>query len=104
MSYEDLAGAEGVPAEASARRLGAPLRGRRLHQLAQHDYKPKAGADGQRGEIVAGVKYALHGYLWIRSRLRSATKSPHRWGAARWGAARAPHWAASWRTAARPQS
>jgi hypothetical protein len=96
MSDEDLAGAEGVPAEASARR---PRRGRRLHQLAQHDHKPKAGADGQRGEIVAGVKYALHGYVWIRSRLGSATKSPQRWGAAR-----APHWAASWRTAARPQS
>jgi hypothetical protein len=50
-------------------------------------------------KIIARVKYALHGYLWIRSRLRPATKSPQRWGVAR-----VPYWAASWRTAARPQS
>ena len=40
MADEDLAGAERVTVRASGRRVGDPLPGRRLHQLAQHDYKP----------------------------------------------------------------
>ena len=36
MTDEDLAGAEGVPVGASCRRVGDPLPGRRLYQLAQH--------------------------------------------------------------------
>ena len=53
MTDQDLAGAEGVSVRASGRRVGDPLPGRRLYQLAQHDYKPKAGADGQRGNAAA---------------------------------------------------
>ena len=34
---EDLTGAEGVPARATGRRVGDPLPGGGLHQLAQHD-------------------------------------------------------------------
>ena len=42
MADEDLAGAEAVPVRASRRRVGDPLPGRGLYQLAQHDEKPSA--------------------------------------------------------------
>jgi hypothetical protein len=39
MRDKDFAGAELVPVGASRRRVGDPLPGRRLHQLAQHNHK-----------------------------------------------------------------
>ena len=40
MTDEDFAGAEWVPVWAAGRRVGDPLPGRGLYQLAQHDCKP----------------------------------------------------------------
>ena len=40
MTDEHLAGAEVVAVRASGRRVGDPLPGRGLHQLAQHILKP----------------------------------------------------------------
>ena len=42
MPNQDLVRAESVPVGASRRRESYPRFGRGLHQLAQHDYKPKA--------------------------------------------------------------
>ena len=40
MTDDDRAGAELVAVRATRRRVGDPLPGRGLHQLAQHNYKP----------------------------------------------------------------
>ena len=42
MADEDLAGAERMSVRATRRRVGDPLPGRGLYQLAQHDEKPSA--------------------------------------------------------------
>jgi hypothetical protein len=42
MADEDLPGAELVAVGAAGRRMGDPLPGRGLYQLAQHDEKPSA--------------------------------------------------------------
>ena len=42
MADEDLAGSEAVSVRATRRRVGDPLPGRGLYQLAQHDEKPSA--------------------------------------------------------------
>jgi predicted secreted Zn-dependent protease len=62
MSYEDLVGAEGVPAEASARRVGDPL------PVVVCTDSPsmitslkRLGPTVGEAKIIAGVKYALHG-------------------------------------------
>jgi len=49
MPNDDLVRPEWVTVGAVGRRMGDPPAVRRLHQFAQHDYKPKAAADGQRG-------------------------------------------------------
>jgi hypothetical protein len=59
------AGAEHVSVRAARRRVDDPLPGRRLHKLAQHDYKPK---DRRLNPLSTGTRD------W--SRLRSTTKSP----------------------------
>ena len=56
MTHQDLVGAEAVAIGATRRRVDDPLPGRGLHQLAQHDYKPKAGTDGQRGRADCSTK------------------------------------------------
>ena len=50
MAYEDLVRAEGMPVRASRRRVRDPLPGRRLHRLAQHDYKATTERPPRRGE------------------------------------------------------
>ena len=42
MTDQDFTGSELVPVGASRRRVGDPLPGRGLYQLAQHDEKPSA--------------------------------------------------------------
>ena len=44
VAHKRLTGAEVVPVTATRPRVGDPLPGRRRHQLAQHNYRPKASA------------------------------------------------------------
>ena len=44
VAHKRLTGAEVVPVTATRPRVGDPLPGHRRHQLAQHNYRPKASA------------------------------------------------------------
>ena len=45
MPYEDLVGSECVSVRAMRGRVGDPVPGRRLHELAQHNYKPMTATE-----------------------------------------------------------
>ena len=47
MAYKNFAGTEAVTVGTVARRVGDPLPGRGLHQLAQHDYQPMVSRDSR---------------------------------------------------------
>jgi hypothetical protein len=48
---EDFAWAERVSIRAAGRRVGDPLAGRRLHQLADHSYEPRTKAPTEQGSV-----------------------------------------------------
>ena len=60
---QDLVGAERVPVRASRWRVGDPIPGGRLHQLAQHPNQPMRGLLSETGSRVlvtaTGVKQRI---------------------------------------------
>jgi hypothetical protein len=55
MSHEHLVGPERVPVGASRRRVGDPLPGRGLHEIAEHPIKPRPRGNHPRSGLALGA-------------------------------------------------